>query len=50
MFQGMLYTVVKKMKYDECYNFEQEVRYRFLLGLLSKNEVSVHRVYRNILH
>ena len=45
----MLYTVVKKMKYDECYNFEQEVRHRFLLGLLSKNEVSVHRVYRNIL-
>ncbi|KAK7102918.1 exportin-T-like [Littorina saxatilis] len=22
--EGMLYTVVKKMKYDECYNFEQE--------------------------
>lgn len=25
IFQGLLYTVIKKMKYDESYNFDHEV-------------------------
>ena len=32
LFQGILHVIIKKMKYDESYNFEHEVYLRHLAG------------------